>query len=185
MEKINKKGFTLIEIVAVVIIMSILMMIVVPSVTKYINSTKLNTYKSNLKNMISSVNNEIISGHRENYRFDDEYEYFVMPLVCVELEKGKNYESPFGIYIPEYSFIIVEGTPRGYSYKIQAIDETGYGTYLIKPEEIKINEIDTNELSYITKGVDGYFIQLKNYTNDKTPYIFTCNALEQAEMPFV
>ena len=37
----NKKGFTLIEALAVIIILGILIIIAVPSVTKYINSTIL------------------------------------------------------------------------------------------------------------------------------------------------
>ena len=185
MKQTNNKGFTLIEILAVVIIISVLVLIAVPAVTKYITSSKLNIYESTLRNMVSTVNNEIISGHREKYSFDEENEYLVMPLVCVELEKGDNQKSPFSNYVAAYSFIIVEATATGYSYKVQALDETGYGTYLIKPEEIKIEEININNLSYLTKIDDDYNIELKNYSNSKTPYIITCEALEQAEMPTI
>lgn len=188
MKQTNSKGFTLIEILAVIIIISVLVLIAVPAVTKYITSSKLNIYESTLRNMVSTVNNEIISGHREKYSFDEENEYLVMPLVCVELEKGNNQKSPFSNYVAAYSFIIVEPTATGYSYKVQALDETGHGTYLIKPEEIKIQELATSNLSYITKSITAssntnYGVTLKNYNTSKRPYVFTCDALNDVEIP--
>ena len=186
MRKLNKKGFTLIEILAVVIIMTILLAVVVPAVSKYIINSKKNNYESTLRNMVSTVNNEVTSGHNENYMFDEENNYLVVPLVCVELEKGNNKKSPFNDYVLAYSFIIVEGTNIGYSYKVQALDKSGYGTKLIKPEEIKIEELDSNDFSYITKEKDSdeYGFQLKTYSTPKTPYVFTCDALtNDVEVP--
>lgn len=184
MKKMNRKGFTLIEIIAVVIIMAILMAIVVPVVTKYINNSKKSNYESSLRNMVSTVNNEIISGHIEDYTFDEENEFLVMPLVCIELEKGDNKKSPFSNYVSAYSFVIAEATENGYRYMVQALDETGYGTYLIKPEEIKIEDLEVSKLSFITEVEGEYSITFKNYSIDKEPYVFTCEALiEDTELP--
>ena len=187
MKKMNKKGFTLIEILAVMVIIAALVLIAVPAVRKYIDNSKKHTYESTLRNMVSTLNNEIISGHRENYKFDEENAYFVMPLVCIELEKGDNKKSPFDNYLAAYSFIIVESTANGYSYKVQALDESGYGTYLIKPEDIKIEELKTDNLDYITKNIDDnnkvlYEIEHKNYNNTKSPSIFTCETLNDVEI---
>ena len=94
MKKFTKKGFTLIEIIAVVIIIGVLMLLAVPSITKYINSSKRDTYKANLKNFVTSVNNEVLSKYNEKYAFDEEIEYMVVPFSCIDLEKGdKNKKS--------------------------------------------------------------------------------------------
>ena len=187
MKRINKKGFTMIEILAVIMIIGILITIIVPSVTKYIHNSKKDNYKSSLKNMVSTVNDEVI--YDQIYDFDEETEYFIMPLVCVELEKGDSTKSTFGKYNPTYSFIIVEATENGYSYKVQSIDDKGYGTYLIKPEEIKIEEVDINKLSYITTtiqadGTKKYGIELKDYSPSNSSLVanvFVCDALEDSE----
>lgn len=40
----NNKGFTLVELLAVIIILGLLMVIATPSITKYINNARVKTY---------------------------------------------------------------------------------------------------------------------------------------------
>jgi len=189
--KNNKKGFTLIEILAVIIIMGVLMLLVVPAVTKYIHKSKMDVYTGDLQSMITSVKNEVISGDKEFYEdFDSDYEYLVVPLVCIDLEKGSNKKSTFGEYLPQYSFVLVEGNDIGYSFKVQALDDKGYGTALSKYELIKISEVNDNALSYITRTIDDdgnatYGFELKNYNipGDKSAYVLTCDAITNVELP--
>ena len=64
-KKPKKKAFTLIELLAVIIILGILMIIAVPSVTKYINSSKKEAYIDSAKEIISGAKYFVNSGNVE------------------------------------------------------------------------------------------------------------------------
>ena len=55
MKKINKKGFTLVELLAVIVILGVLLLIAVPSVTNIINNSKKKAFASAAKLMIENV----------------------------------------------------------------------------------------------------------------------------------
>ena len=63
--KLNNKGFTLVEVLAVVVILSILIAIMVPNVNYLINKNKEDNYKS-LKSSIISAAKVYISDNRYN-----------------------------------------------------------------------------------------------------------------------
>ena len=67
--KLNNKGFTLIEVLAVVVILSVLAAIMVPSVNYIINQNKENNYE-NLKNSIISAAKIYLSDNRYEISID-------------------------------------------------------------------------------------------------------------------
>ena len=67
--KLNNKGFTLVEVLAVVIILSILAAIMIPSVNNLIEKNKENTYKDLKKNIISAAK-VYVSDNRYNITLD-------------------------------------------------------------------------------------------------------------------
>ena len=61
----DRRGFTLIEIIAVVIIIGIIALIVVPSVSGYISGTRNSTYEAHEKAMTEAAKSmaiEVING---------------------------------------------------------------------------------------------------------------------------
>ena len=62
----NKKGFTLVELLAVIVILSIILVIAVPSVNRYIKQSKEKAYKVQISELLDAVesyanmNNEIL-----------------------------------------------------------------------------------------------------------------------------
>ena len=76
--KLNNKGFTLIEVLAVVVILSVLAAIMVPSVNYIINQNKENNYE-NLKNSIISA--------AKIYLSDNRYEISINKLCSNATEK--------------------------------------------------------------------------------------------------
>ena len=72
MEKLNEKrnGFTLIEILAVIIILGIILLIVVPSVTDYIQKSKREEFVETLFNALestkASTNSELAANWLKN-----------------------------------------------------------------------------------------------------------------------
>lgn len=67
--KLNNKGFTLVEVLAVVVILSILIAIMVPSVNYIINKNKEDNYK-NLEASIISATKVYLSDNRYNITLD-------------------------------------------------------------------------------------------------------------------
>ena len=67
--KINNKGFTLIEVLAVVVILSILIAIMVPSVNYLIEKNKENNY-NNLKDSILNATKVYLSDNRYEISLD-------------------------------------------------------------------------------------------------------------------
>ena len=143
MKKMNKKGFTLIELLAVIIILGVLLLIAVPSVSKYIQNSRMSTYGTNLSKLVDAVSTEVNS-YSKNYTFATS-EYLVVPLHCIDVERGSNTESPFGPYIQNQSFVIVtrkyEGestVPVGFNYYVTAVDTNGYGANLAAAEKVSV-----------------------------------------------
>lgn len=164
MKKMNKKGFTLIELLAVIIILGVLLLIAVPSVSKYIQNSRMNTYETNLSKLVDAVSTEVNS-YSSNYTFSTS-EYLVVPLHCIEVERGSNTESPFGPYVQAQSFVIVtrkyekttdaEGNevlgtvPVGFNYYVTALDVNGYGANLSLAENVEV--VPSPTPSTLTKG---------------------------------
>ena len=128
--KRNQKGCTLIELLAVIVILGVLLAIAVPAVTKYINSSKKSTFISNVKQFADSARSDALAG---TYQFPvSNGQATVVSFEKIEpsLEKGGHTSSYDGTWT-ENSFIVIvnEGTaeaPR-YVYYIAAMDSNNYG----------------------------------------------------------
>ena len=191
MKKLNKKGFTLIELLAVIIILGVLLLIAVPSVSKYITDSRMKTYATNLTRLVDAVSNEVNS-YEGAYSFKAS-EYLIVPLVCIDVEKGSNTKSPFGEYVEENSFVAVtrkyvSGVPTGFNYYVAAVDSNGFGATMENPQsanfkvngEPKLTTIKevtpaTNPKTYTLDGAN----LPSEFTADitgKTGKLITCDA---------
>ena len=119
----NRKGFTLIEILAVIIIIGIIAIIAIPSISKYLNSSKDSTYSSYERSMEAAAKNRIIDclANNEHCEMPEDLEEQKIYLDTL-IEEGylDNMKDPETKNFCEQlvSYVSVQGSSAGdYKYK--------------------------------------------------------------------
>lgn len=108
----NNKGFTLVETIAVIIILGVVLSIAVPSITNVVKSTNKNRMISDAETFISEVKEYVESDTIGNTPKDNKYK-----LVNI---KSKLSKSPYGgNYNMESSFVIINNN----SYAVCLTDD--------------------------------------------------------------
>ena len=136
----NKKGFTLVELLAVIVILSIILVIAVPSVNRYIKQSKEKAYKVQISELLDAVesyanmNNEILP---EN---DDEVIKITLGQLKIEGIVKNDTKNPYNdkFFDDTLTFIIKK---KGNRY-----------TYEIDEDTIKVRETTNNSPSIKLTG---------------------------------
>ena len=126
----NKKGFTLVELLAVIVILGVLLLIAVPSVTTIINNSKEKSFLSAAKLAVESVETAASMETLEG-----SITACYVPLNKIALERGSFGTNAYGYVSVETdgdatitysndSFYISGGTVNGGT--VYAKNETGY-----------------------------------------------------------
>lgn len=138
------KAFTLIELLAVILILGLLLLIGITSVTKYISDTRRSTYIATAKRYIESARNLVNDREYNLYDFDTTY---YIPISCIPLEKGG--KSPYGDF--KQAYVIVSYTGDGFEYYWASTDTAKMGINQTDERDLSVNrinegidEIDTN-----------------------------------------
>jgi len=147
----KNKAFTLIELLAVIIILGILMLIAIPSVTNYINNSRKSTYINTVNQLVKATIAKVNSGDLN--MFDTDTTYYV-PCTCIKLENGEA-KSPYGKFDPAYVVVTFDGDNYHYYFTGKDVQNMGVPTLtsadILSKESIVANveAIDT------TVGIEG------------------------------
>ncbi len=150
--KLNNKAFTLIELLAVIIILGILMIIAIPSVTKYISDSRKSAYVNTAKNIMDETRNLVNEGKLGMYDMGATY---YIPASCIHTENGLT--SPYGDFVRVYVAVTYLG--KGYNYYFTSIDNSGIGVKSLQSyDKLSIDHIETDLKEEDIKtnvGIDG------------------------------
>lgn len=142
----NRKGFTLIEIMAVVVILGIVMMIAVPSVSNYILDSRKSAFANSMDAYVKSLESDFLQETYGDYPDDDEI--LVVPIEEITLEKNNTKTSPFGDFILEYCYIVVvpravkgESGVNVFDYYVYTLDNAGYGFNNVIRSDLKASSV--------------------------------------------
>ena len=119
-KKQKQLAFTLIELLAVIIILGILMVIAVPSVTKYIADSRKSAYITTAKEITNGTSTLVNSGKLKI--FDTGTTYYIATSYIHTENASK---SPYGDFKQAYVGVTYDG--KGFSYYWISADETGHG----------------------------------------------------------
>lgn len=151
----NKNGFTLVEIISVVVILGVLALIAVPAVSSYITSSRKTNYSATILSYLQTI-----EGDYEMETYGDKVSdnlLMIVPIKLIKLEKGGSTESPFGSYIYSKSYVVISpDTYRDYYYAY-FLDSNNYGLVEKRYEEISsssIEQIDSTNILDLSTFVE-------------------------------
>ena len=133
----EKKGFTLIEVIAVIIILGVIFLVAIPSVSSIIMNSRKKTYLVDANRYIDGAKNFI---HSNNINLRDESITFYIPSKCLDVDKSQ--ESPFGEWKEVYVAVTYDGTK--YQYYYTSTDTEGMGISLTHSSQLKNSSIKPN-----------------------------------------
>ncbi len=142
----NKKAFTLIELLAVIVILGVILMIAIPKVSQYINRSKKDSFVDEARLYIDAVRNDLTS---ENYPAPiGTNDVLIVTIDKVKMEKAHK-KSPFGgkyLYNKSYVAVIntTDGTNPEYEYYFAGQDTKGYAIPLTAEKNLSRDVIVAN-----------------------------------------
>lgn len=155
MKKTNKKGFTLIELIATILIIAILSVIAIPVVSKYIETSRRKTFVTNANIAIEAFRNDLISSlTTEDTTMTLAELNSIVEKPLIESPYGNEYENSSKLYvtfdeenIPTYSIVLYDTEGNGifnnYGGVITPVDEND-----IDPSNVNRNIIGITTVMY-------------------------------------
>lgn len=143
----KEKGFTLVELLGVIVILSIIMLIAVPNITSVLEKNKRQNYLADAKKLISQVEYELRSGDIEKPTSTEILKVSLSYIGTSDISKdpdGNKYDTT-------NSYVIVvrkDGYLEYYVNLVTIIDNQNKGIRLVSEDDLTGN----NKLSLIKQG---------------------------------
>ena len=127
----KKKGFTLVELIAVIALLSIIMLLIVPNIANYLNGSKKTLFYDNVVNMFKSATT--------TFMYQDDPTNTTFSNNGVKLDVDVESEYVYTIKVNNYGEVISIDVNNGvYSYNKSSSDiNEGLNKSDIKLEDVK------------------------------------------------
>ena len=135
MKKLNKKGFTLVELLAVIAILAILMVIAIPGVLTLFNNAKDNAFRTELQSIVKAAKQQWMADNITSAGVKSYGNNGGDTCITLEIDKGDSFQY----------FVSVD--KDGNVTTLEVTDGTNYYTTTgdnITPESLKEVEIATS-----------------------------------------
>ncbi len=139
----NNKGFTLIEVLAVMVILGIVLMISVPNVSQYITRSRRSSYITDAKRYVEAARGEV---ETERMKITSKNTCYYIPRECIPVNKGQ--QSPFGDWKGLYVVVTYDG--KAHDYYFTSTDTTGIGINLTYVENLSELKLVKNKKAVLT-----------------------------------
>ena len=156
-KKKRKWGFTLIEILAVIIILGILTLIAVPAVSSYIDDSKRSSYIKSAKGVITGARNLANSAKLD---MNDPNVTYYIPAKYIKTEN--DLQSPYGNFTEAYVGVITDNDK--YSYYWISNDSSTHGIKKVTNQDKFENDLIEEQIKdiEITEAVEKTGIRDRN-----------------------
>lgn len=142
----NKKGFTLVELLGVVVILGIVLTIAIPSVSNYIDKSKREGFATVLREYVDAVQKGMAS--EEYISPIDRNNVLIVSLDLIPLDKGKKESSYQAEWIKSKSYVAVINTGTAdeikYEYFVAGQDKDNHAIPLMDINNVSRNEVISN-----------------------------------------
>ena len=121
----NRKGFTLVELLGVVVILSIIMLIAIPNITSTLDRNKKDSYIADAKKFVSIVEYEIRKGNVERPVDETPVKVTLDSLKTSDVEKD-----PDGnLYDTTNSYVTISKINKELVFQVQLVVKKSDGKY--------------------------------------------------------
>ncbi len=139
----NRKGFTLVELLGVVVILSIVLTIAIPATSNYIDSSKREAFADVLSEYVDAVRKGIAA---EDYTAPIDFnQVLIVSLESIPLDKGKFSSSFDSEWVKSKSYVAVvnTGTPNNieYTYLVAGQDKDRHAIPLMNIDDVNRSEV--------------------------------------------
>ncbi len=185
----NKKGFTLIEILAAIIILGVVLLIGVSAISDYIESSRKSSLIATANAYIEEVRG--LRATDSLVQSPKNAEALLVPLSEIEIDGNNDLKTPYGNIVLEKSYVIVENENEDFNYYISILDDTNHAIVFEDSNLLNNNSITTSKieiekmkqiiaikqnLEYIELDNKQYYVSSKNIENSST-VLLDCDAL--------
>ncbi len=144
----NQKGFTLVEILAMLVILGLLMAVAIPNISGILTNNRMNVYRSDATKMVDTAKMKVAKGSVKKPAKD---KCVIMTLSYLndseDITKGPNGQD----YYQYDSFVILKRENNKYVYYARIVEQARGGDYGINLDTVdNINKEGSTSIGDIT-----------------------------------